>query len=166
MNDSNGGIKLKPFLTLLRALLIAAFVLWVQPAAAQNEQKSKIEETIRRLQERRFEAMVAGDIPTLNSILADDMVYTHTTAQADTKKQFLNSLASGRLKYESIQVNEATVRVYGTAAIVTGQATMKVSSGSQRMSFVVRFTDVYANRDGRWQMVAWQSTRLPEEKKD
>jgi hypothetical protein len=26
----------------------------------------------------------------------------------------------------------------------------------------VRFTDVYANKGGRWQMVAWQSTRLPE----
>jgi hypothetical protein len=25
----------------------------------------------------------------------------------------------------------------------------------------VRFTDVYARRNGRWQMVTWQSTRLP-----
>jgi hypothetical protein len=24
----------------------------------------------------------------------------------------------------------------------------------------VRFTDVYANRGGKWQMVTWQSTRL------
>jgi hypothetical protein len=29
-------------------------------------------------------------------------------------------------------------------------------------SFSVRFTDVYANKGGQWQMVAWQSTRLPE----
>jgi hypothetical protein len=29
-------------------------------------------------------------------------------------------------------------------------------------SFSVRFTDVYANKGGQWQMVTWQSTRLPE----
>lgn len=30
------------------------------------------------------------------------------------------------------------------------------------MRFAVRFTDLYANKGGRWQMVAWQSTRPPE----
>jgi uncharacterized protein (TIGR02246 family) len=152
--------------------LIAALVVWIQPAATQtahearNEQKAKVEETIRNLEERRFQAMIATDTAALNKILSEDLVYTHATGQADTKKQFLDSVASGRLKYESIQVNEATVRVYGTAAVVTGRATMKVSSGRQGMSFQIRFTDVYANRDGHWQMVAWQSTRLPEEKKE
>jgi len=35
-------------------------------------------------------------------------------------------------------------------------------SGGRPNSFGVRFTDVYANRGGHWQMVTWQSTRLPE----
>jgi hypothetical protein len=30
------------------------------------------------------------------------------------------------------------------------------------MDFGVRFTDVYAKRNGKWQMVVWQSTKLPE----
>jgi hypothetical protein len=30
------------------------------------------------------------------------------------------------------------------------------------VSFRVRFTDVYVNKGGKWQMVAWQSTRLPD----
>jgi hypothetical protein len=30
------------------------------------------------------------------------------------------------------------------------------------MKFGVRFTDVYARRGGQWQMVVWQSTKLPE----
>jgi hypothetical protein len=36
-----------------------------------------------------------------------------------------------------------------------------MSSGNP-VSFRVRFTDVYVNKGGQWQMVAWQSTRLPE----
>jgi hypothetical protein len=35
-------------------------------------------------------------------------------------------------------------------------------SNGRPNSFGVRFTDVYANKGGRWQMVTWQSTRLPE----
>ncbi|MCW5736576.1 MAG: hypothetical protein KIS73_20785 [Enhydrobacter sp.] len=29
------------------------------------------------------------------------------------------------------------------------------------LAFRLRFTDVYAKRGDRWQMVAWQSTKLP-----
>ena len=37
-----------------------------------------------------------------------------------------------------------------------------LKSGGNAMNFAVRFTDVYANTGGKWQMVTWQSTRLPE----
>jgi hypothetical protein len=30
------------------------------------------------------------------------------------------------------------------------------------MDFGVRFTNAYPKRNGRWQMVVWQSTRLPD----
>ena len=38
---------------------------------------------------------------------------------------------------------------------------IKVTSNGTPNAFGVRFTDVYARRDGRWQMVTWQSTKLP-----
>ena len=46
--------------------------------------------------------------------------------------------------------------------VLTGVARISVSSGGNAMNFGVRFTDVWANKDGNWQMVAWQSTKLPE----
>jgi len=46
--------------------------------------------------------------------------------------------------------------------VLTGACRISVTSGGRPNSFSVRFTDVYANTGGRWQMVAWQSTRLPE----
>jgi hypothetical protein len=30
------------------------------------------------------------------------------------------------------------------------------------MNFGVRFTDIWVNKGGNWQMVTWQSTKLPE----
>jgi len=55
-----------------------------------------------------------------------------------------------------------TVRSYGETAIVTGQSRMTVVNAGQEMKVHLRFTDVWVRRGGGWQMVAWQSTKLPE----
>jgi len=49
----------------------------------------------------------------------------------------------------------------GDAVVLTGIAQIKVVSNGTPNAFGVRFTDVYAKRNGAWQMVTWQSTRLP-----
>ena len=79
-----------------------------------------------------------------------------------SKESFIGALSSGTLNYESIASTDAQVRVYGDTALVTGNADMRVASNGQRNRFSIRYTDVWAQRGGRWQMVAWQSTRLPE----
>jgi hypothetical protein len=50
----------------------------------------------------------------------------------------------------------------GATVVLTGAARIRVTANGNPISFGVRFTDVYVNKDGQWQMVAWQSTRLPE----
>ena len=37
------------------------------------------------LEDQRIEAMTKGDVQALEEILADDLIYTHTTARIDTK---------------------------------------------------------------------------------
>ena len=127
---------------------------------AQNRDQSAADEIL-RLDESRFAAMTRGDLAELNKILADDLVYTHSSGLVEGKKEFIASLQSGNLKYVSIQNEEKKARIYGTVALVNGRAKVTISARGQEQSFVLRYLDVYAKRDGKWQMVAWQSTRLP-----
>jgi ketosteroid isomerase-like protein len=53
------------------------------------------------------------------------------------------------------------VRAYGSTAVVIGQVKVALVSGGQPKDMVLRFLDVWAKRAGKWQMVAWQSTKLP-----
>ena len=122
----------------------------------------QVEQEIWQLETRRFEAVVRGDVAALEGILSDDLTYTHATGVFETKAEFLGKIKSGQLKYESFGPEDFRVRVYGPAAVITGIARVKVQVGGQPLSFRLRFTDVYVKRDGRWQMVAWQATRLPE----
>ena len=125
-------------------------------------QTTDIEQQIIQLDSQRMQAMINADTDALKSILADDMTYVHTTTALDTKQSLLDALDSGRLNYTSMITDDVKVRVYGETAIVTGAAKIQVTSQGRPNSFGVRFTDVYTDRDGRWQMVAWQATRTPE----
>jgi ketosteroid isomerase-like protein len=120
------------------------------------------ERDIMQCDDRRFKAMVRGDLATLRMALADDLTYTHSSGQHDTKAQFLGSLTLGQLSYKSIIPEARSVHVYGRAGIVTGTARMEITARGQDSRFRIRYLAVYVKAQDRWQMVAWQSTRVPD----
>jgi hypothetical protein len=116
---------------------------------------------VEQVERHRFAAMVAQDITALAPLLAEDLTYGHSNGDFENKAQFLETIRRGRLRYEAIDVQELSVRPYDQVAIVTGRIVVQARAGNQPVSLNIRYTDAYVNRDGRWQLVAWQSTRLP-----
>ena len=113
------------------------------------------------LDRKRMRAMAAKDVETLENLLADDLVYTHSSARLDTKKSLIRAMVSGATVYTSIEPFGVKAQDLGDTVVLTGIAQIKVASNGTPNAFGVRFTNVYTRRDGRWQMVTWQSTRLP-----
>src|SRR5437016_5079998 len=97
------------------------------------------------LDKKRMQAMAEKDFATLNAVLADDLINTQSEATV----------------YTSVEPSEVKAQDLGDAVVLTGVAQIKVVSNGKPNAFGVRFTDIYAKCNGRWQMVAWQSTRLP-----
>jgi ketosteroid isomerase-like protein len=114
------------------------------------------------LDRKRMAAMAQKDVATLNALLADDLVYTHSSARLDTKQSLIGNMESGGTVYTAVEPSDVEAQDLGDTVVLTGSCRISVMSGGRPNTFGVRFTDVYANRGGRWQMVAWQSTRLPE----
>ena len=114
------------------------------------------------LDRKRMNAMAQKDLATLNSLLSDDLVYTHSTARLDTKKSLIEAMESGRTVYTGVEPSDVKAQDLGSAVVLTGIARIHVLSNGKPNSFGVRFTDVYVNKGDEWQMVTWQSTRLPE----
>ena len=113
------------------------------------------------LDKKRMHAMTAKDVAALEVVLADDLIYTHSSARLDTKKSLIGAMVSGTTVYTSIEPSEVKAQDLGDSVVLTGIAQIKVVSNGTPNAFGVRFTDVYAKRNGKWQMVTWQSTRLP-----
>jgi ketosteroid isomerase-like protein len=131
------------------------------PKADTFADAAKAADTVKELDAKRFAATTKNDFDTLASLLADDLVYTHSSAAVDGKTTYIDALRTGKTKYESIEPSDVKVRVYGVTAIVNGTAKLSVTTDGKTNSFSLRYTDVWVMRDNKWQMVSWQSTRLP-----
>jgi Domain of unknown function (DUF4440) len=145
---------------LAAGLMLSVPVAWGQDSVAAP--RAAVERQVLDVQARRFQAIVEADVETLEDILADDLTYTHTTGKIDSKREFLDALKSRKVNYHSIEPADVLVRVYDDTALLTGLADMSVSTPERSFSFSCRFTEVYRKKNGDWQLVAWQSTRLPE----
>lgn len=113
-------------------------------------------------QSTRFNAMVEEDIESLEQFLADDLTYSHTTGWTETKSEFLATVESRKIDYVSMSPEDVEVRIYGDVAVMTGQSRMQGIVGDRKVSLTIRFLDVSRRAGDSWQLIAWQSVKIPE----
>jgi hypothetical protein len=147
--------------TLSRFTLIAALLtLWVFKSYVVWSQTST-ETAVVNIEKERFAALVSKDYAYLDKVLAHDLYYCHSNGLIDTKSSFVQSIKDGKLTYQEMVPEELKVRIYGKTAVITGQCAAKVLSNGQQLNTRFRFTDVYVKNKAGWQMVSWQSLRIP-----
>ena len=144
----------------MKRVIIIAISLACCLISAKAQTTGGVEKEIRDLEALRFHAMEKADVETLDRIMSDDLIYTHSSGLRQTKFDVIGVLGLSEIKYESITPSGVQVRVYNDAAIVAGRATVKIKAHGEKESFEICYLDVYAKQKGRWQMVAWQSSRI------
>ena len=147
----------KHWVVLLLAV-VAAIAYTTAGAYAANT--SEVEKVLLALDQKRIDAQVRGDFGVLESILSDDLTYVHASGAVQSKTEFLEDLKSGKRAYKSVKSSEIHVRVFGNVAVITGQSEIIVINDAKEHDLSLRVTEVYADRNRRWQLVAYQATRL------
>src|ERR1700749_5262319 len=117
-------------------------------------------QTIIDLDKKRMTAMAQKDIAPLNAVISDDLVYTHSSARLETKQSLIGNMESGSTVYTAVEPSDVKAQDLGDAVVLTGSCRISVMAQGRPNSFSVRFTDVYANKGGQWQMVTCKSPRL------
>jgi hypothetical protein len=133
-----------------------------EPAAAATRRLSPAEANLLDADSRRFLAMVNRDVPALNLLLADELVYVHSSSTRQSKSEHIHDTEMGRAIYRRIDAREQEPHVYGQTGVIQGVATFATGAEGRESTFTLRYTDVYVRREGRWQMVAWHCTRMPD----
>src|SRR5690606_480916 len=65
------------------------------------------------IERERFAALVRHEVEALQAMLADDLLYCHSSGLCDTKAQFIESIRSGRRHYVGIEVTDIRPRAIG-----------------------------------------------------
>ena len=120
-----------------------------------------VAEQIRALEDRRYQAVTAGDVAALDGLLAADLVYTHSDAVADSKQSYLEKLATGHFKYGQISHPESSIVVHGDCALVFGDMRGEVQVAGQMRVLNSRSLAVWVRENGRWVLLAFQPTKYP-----
>lgn len=124
----------------------------------------QLEQKILDLELNRIAAMVDRDLQTLDEIIAEDLSYTHSGGRTDDKASFLALIEDTASSYMGVDYSETEVIPCGDSAVlVRGRAQIRVNRQTgEKLSYPVRFSDLYALREGRWVMVMWHATKIPE----
>ena len=136
-------------------------------ALAQNRQltggstaATSAENEIRKLEEARNQAILHGDVGALDRMTSDDYTFITLRGEMRTKAEILKGFASGSFHYESREISDLKVRVYGDTAIVTGRSVQKGMENGKDYSGGYWFTRVYVKQNGHWLTVALQTTLI------
>ena len=109
-----------------------------------------------------FAALIQGDTAALDRILADDFVLIGVVDGSEIPKNvLLTAIDLRQVEFESIEPSENRVRVYHTAAVVTGRTEMKGRMGDTPFALSSRYTHVFVEQEGECRLVAAQGTQIP-----
>lgn len=140
----------------------AAGLLWAL-CASPGALAGEIEQAVLAVQDQRIALTVAGDVAGLAAAMSDDLSYTHSNGNVETRAEFLEAIRSGKSRYESVAFDDRRVRLHGDAtAIVSGTCRVQVTSAGRDIDIRLRFTELYVKQAGAWKMALWHSTRVPD----
>jgi ketosteroid isomerase-like protein len=150
-----------------RFTLLTAAVLALAPYSDAQENRAasvsthtRIKEEILEIEKERNRAIISGDSVALERMTSNDYTFITLRGELRTKTEIVQGFKSGSFHYESRQISDLNVRVYGNTAIVTGRSIQKGRENGKDYSGDYWFTRVYVKQDGRWQTVALQTTLI------
>jgi ketosteroid isomerase-like protein len=101
-----------------------------------------------------------GDVASIERLLAADYRGYDPAGRQQDRAGVLRAYADGGVRLTNVQLNGLQARIIGETGLVTGISSVQGSQGDEHFDFRLRFLDVYAWRDDRWELVASQNTRL------
>ena len=105
--------------------------------------------------------MAQADVESLAGLLADDVVYTHSNGDRDTKTSYIQKVATRHFEYVEITRPEERIVLAGETAIVAGRMTARIRIGGEDRCLDNKSLAVWAHFSGRWQLLAFQGTVIP-----
>jgi ketosteroid isomerase-like protein len=135
-------------------LVLASLAVWALDfAVAQNERNSAATKVL-ALEKKWNDAYKQSDIAAMDSLLADDFIITEEDGSTFSKPGYIAHSGGSALHVMISEMSDLQVRMHGNTAVVTGAYHEKGTEKGKPYEYRDRFTDVWMNLNGKWQVIA------------
>ena len=105
---------------------------------------------VRALHDSLCEAMVAGDVAALTSILTDEFTLTHMTGYVQSKAEWLDAIEFGEMQYHRMETVEATLSTEGTTPCLTARTLTDATIWGSRATWRLTLHSWFEPREDDW----------------
>jgi ketosteroid isomerase-like protein len=104
-----------------------------------------------------------GDRKVFENFFADDVIYTRSAGVTVDKAEILNNIdvRAANQPQAKFEADGFTVHPYGDTAVVNFRLVMHNVVNGKPETVYFRNTGTFLKRNSKWQVVAWQSTKVP-----
>jgi ketosteroid isomerase-like protein len=143
------------FDTNMRTLLLSVTLCFAALAASPEEQQ------ILDAEKSWASAVLAKDFAKLDSMLAPDLIYAHSTGAIENKAQYVGKMKAGKQNYAGIEPGPTTVRLHGNAAISHSTVRMHGVNADGPFDNRVMMIHMWVKSGGKWMLAGHQTTKVP-----
>lgn len=142
----------------MRKLLLILLLMSSSYLYAQDKQEANLLVAVDKLKN----AMVSGERKALEEIAANDLSYGHSSGKLEDKATFVETIASGKSDFVSIDLKNQTIKITGKTAIVRHELHAKTNDGGKPGEVHIGIMLVWQKQGKDWKMLARQAYKLPQ----
>ena len=144
----------------LRRLLCCVVAVSCAVSVSASQRVQSDQDVLIALERGWNDAFYRKDAAFIEKLLAEEFVATYDDGRIGNKETELALVEGFNQNVESAVPGDFSVRVYRDTAVVWFTLRLVGIKEGQRSEMALRYTDVWIVRDGRWQCVSSQSTRV------
>jgi Domain of unknown function (DUF4440) len=161
-------LNLKPAKACMQVSILGLcfWVIGVQGASAQAGKASasaasstEAEQEVIRLSKEKWNWMSERKVDSLAALFHEEAVFVHMGGTM-SRSQELEVIRSGAIHYKNADIQEVSVRIIGTTAILLNRIRLVAVVGGNEVTNPFVVTEVYVQQSGMWKLAALSFTRL------
>ena len=122
----------------------------------QTKEHQLVSEAVEKLRK----AMIDGDKMGLENLTSDSLSYGHSSGKVENKAEFVESLASGKSDFVTIELSAQTITISNKVAIVRHILNGTNNDGGKPGVLNLRIMLVWEKDKAGWKLLARQAVKI------
>jgi hypothetical protein len=145
--------------TLVAVSLADSALATAQDRVSPTATSTNVEQELLSLSRTKWRWMSERNVDSLAALFHEEAVFVHMGGTM-SRNQELEVIRSGGIHYKHAEIQEASVRVVGTTAILLNRIRLDAVVGGNEVTNPFVVTEVYVRQNGTWRLASLSFTRL------